>query len=158
MPPFLEILAYNLEVEWTLTWFPIRSTATLKEVRMRGGTIRHKSNDPPFGAGNRQGYLLAQVATGEGDSIAPQEIVRAYIDVGVRSDGMFDANFQVHIGSSTRSKSVVLRPDTKTPFMINVRPVGDDPVIKDTAAVFQGLFTASPRISLLDIAVRIISP
>ncbi len=158
MSALVEFLAYNLEIEWLLTWFPIRSTATLKEVRIRGGTLKHKSNDPPFGVGNRVVHLLAQVGTGEGDSLAPEEVVRAYIDVGVRSDGMFDANLQVYIGPTNRSKSLVLRPDTKTPFMINVRPGGDNPVVKDTAAVFQGLFTANPRLSLMDLAVRIVGP
>jgi hypothetical protein len=160
MTPLLDLLAYNLEGEWTLTWFPFRATANLKEVKMRGGTITHRTTDPPFTVGNRIGHFLAQGDQTDKteDSLAPGELVVAFIEVGVTPSGNFEVDLEVRIGPTRRTKHLLLPPDTKTPFMINVRARGENQAIQNTAAVFQGVFTTRSRLSLIDIAVRFVRP
>ena len=161
MTALFDVLAYNLEGEWTLTWFPTRATANLKEVRMRGGTIRHRTTDGPFKVGNKVGHLLAQGDQTDKteDSLEPTELVLAFITIGVNSSGIFEADLEVRIGSTPpRTKHFVLPPDTKTPVMINIRARGENQAIQNTAAVFQGVFTTGSRLSLLDVAIRVVGP
>lgn len=156
MTPFIHFLTYGLEVEWLLTWYPKRSNDN--PIKIRGGTFRHKTSDDPFEVGNKVNYLLGQGAEGDGDPISPNNIVAAFITVGVSKEGIFQADLQLNVGSASRSKGLILRPDTITPFMINVAARGDNPEIRDTAAVLQGVITAGQRIGLLDLLDRIIGP
>jgi hypothetical protein len=160
MSAFLDFAAYNLEGEWTLTWFPTRAIANLQNVRMRGGTITHRTNEASFKAGAQVGHLLAQGDQTDKteDSLEPDELVLAFITVGVGPSGNFEVDLEVSIGPTSRKKHLVLPPDTKTPFMINVRPRGQNQAIQNTAAVFQGVFTTGSRLSLLSVAVRLIGP
>lgn len=160
MSALLDILAYKLEGEWTLTWFPTRATANLKDVRMRGGTISHRTNEAPFTVGNQVGHFLAQGDETDKteDSLEPNELVVAFITVGVTPSGIFEVDLEVRIGPTSRKKYLLLPPDTKTPFMINVRPRSENPAIQNTAAVFQGVFTTGSRLSLVDVVARFVSP
>ena len=51
---------YSLQVEYLLTWFPVRSTAVLKEIRSRAGTFRYINDAQPFSSGNRNVEMLGQ--------------------------------------------------------------------------------------------------
>jgi hypothetical protein len=157
---FLDLSAYNLEGEWTLTWFPTRATANLQDVRMRGGTINHRTTDAPFRSGNSVGHLLAQGDQTDKteDSLEPNELVLAFITVAVNASGIFVVDLEAKIGSTSRKKTLMLAPDTKTPFMINVRARSGNQAIQNTAAVFQGVFTTGSRLSLVDVAVRLFGP
>src|SRR5215475_4142669 len=106
MTPLLTLLDYNLEIEWALTWFPTRASANLKEVRMRGGTITHRTSDPAFTVGNKVGHLLAQGDETDKteDSLEPNELVRASLSVGVTPGGIFEVDLEVRIGPTRRTK------------------------------------------------------
>lgn len=149
------LTSYSLEAEALLTWFPTRSNASLKEARMRGGTFRHSIKDKdfelgPFGEAVRVVHFLGQ--GGHEDPLAPDNRVVAFIEIGVNQDGVFETELELAIGPTKRNKRILLQPDTRTPFMINLPAAGGDEIVKDTAAVLQGVFTASPILGLRDLA------
>ncbi|MGE0541321.1 MAG: hypothetical protein AB7R89_14195 [Dehalococcoidia bacterium] len=153
------ITAHNIEVDWLLTWFPIRAGAALDGVRIRGGTFRHRNTDAVFAAGNQQTHMLGQGGgSATGDPLAHQNAVHAFITVGVSADRTFQADLEVVIGRSRRRQRLVLQPDTRTPFMMNVPAGGNDPIVQGTAVSFQGVFSASHRLGLVGTVVRLLGP
>ncbi len=84
------LMAYNLEIEWLLTWFPIRQTANLDAVRMRGGTFTHSNTEfgPQIVRQVGQGFI------GEGDPLG-KDLVGAFIGIGVTPDKVFTAELEV---------------------------------------------------------------
>jgi hypothetical protein len=152
MTTFAELLInYRLEVEWLLTWFPIRPTGNLSEARIRGGTGRHSITD--FGTGLGGGvsttYMLGMGAAGQGDALAANNAVRGFITIRVTPDKIFEAELEVAIGGRSRKATLVLQPETRTPFMLNVEAAGNEEIVADTAVVLQGVFTTGQRFSLI---------
>src|SRR6266498_2459095 len=89
------VTSYLLDVEWQLTWFPNRSFSSLQHVKMRGGHFSHRNTEDVFIAGNREVHILGQGGTPEGDPMAPDNRVGAFIDVGMVADN--DLTFDVRI-------------------------------------------------------------
>lgn len=147
-PTFLEVCV--LDVEWLLTWFPNRSSSTLPQVKMRGGTFGHKNTDSVFQSGNREIHLLGQGGA-DGDPIAPVNRVGAFIDVGLFEDNnrAFAVKIDVFNGSDRRSKDFVLEANTTTPFMLNVQFRGEDEISGGTTTTLQGIFVTSTQSSSL---------
>lgn len=160
MPAIFDFESYAVEVEWLLTWYPMTSGANLSEPRIRGGTIRHKNTDPPFTVDNRAVALLGQAGTGTGDGLAPNNAVRAFVDVGVDPlSRVFRVELTAHIGNAApRAKSFVLPPNSRVPFLINVVGRADDDIVRDTGAAFQGVVTTGHRAGLADVVSRLFGP
>ena len=96
----------RLEVEALLTWFPTRSNAVLKEVRMRSVTIRHTTSEGVFQAGNRAGLMIGQgLAPGE-DSLAPGGAVRAFVEVGLDDHMRAYQEFRVRAGRTSSQATI----------------------------------------------------
>lgn len=148
------VTSYSLEAEALLTWFPTGSDARLKEARMRGVTFRHSIKDKDFDLGVFGEAIRVIHSLGQGgqeDSLALDNRVVAFIEIGVNQDGVFEAELELVIGPTKRTKRILLRPDTRTPFMINLSAAGGDEIVKNTAAVLQGVFTTSPVLGLRDL-------
>jgi hypothetical protein len=150
MPSFtLEQYFYGLEIEALMMWFPTKSSASLKEVRMRNYTFRHFSTDREFSVGvfgerNEIIHPLGEQSDDE-DTLTSDNSVRALLGVTVNHNGIFEVDIELIIGKSTRRKRLVLEPDTKIPFMINLKAGAHDGLNKDTAVTLQGIFTTTPR-------------
>lgn len=157
MPTFFDlVIAYNLEIEWLLTWFPITSSAPLKEVRMRGGTLRHVNTGPEAIRASGALHSLGQGLAGDGDVLAVNRLVSANINIFLTPDKVFQSELSVSIGRSSRRKFLVLRPDTRTPVMLTMHAAGDDPAIEDTVVALQVVFTASNRLGFSDVVTQVV--
>lgn len=157
MPAFVDLVTYGLEIQWLLTWYPIRATAEIAAPRIRGGAILIKNSDGVFAAGNREVFLLGQ-ALGPGDEgLAQDNAVRAFADVGVSGPAReFDATFEVGIGQAIQRKRYTLPPDLRVPVLINVTSGGDETVVHDTAVAFQAVITSGPRFALIDVFTSLV--
>jgi hypothetical protein len=150
---------YSVEAEWVLVWFPIRAGAGIDAARMRGGRFRHRNTDAPFSAGNRQAYMIGQGGGGaNGDPLAVANAVHAFITIGVNDDLLFEVDLEAVMGRTRRRQRLVLRPDMRTPFMINVAAAGDERIVQGTAVTFHGVFSTSPRAGLARIVSRLLGP
>lgn len=152
------LLAYRLEIEWLLTWFPIQSGANLDEQRTRSGVIRHRNTEAVFEAGNRETHLLGQGARGTGDPLAPGNRAVAFIEAGTDRDSLFIVHLEVTLGAAVRRKSLLIRPDTVTPFMANVDARSDDRELQGTALSLHGVITAGQRPHLLRLVASVLGP
>lgn len=137
---------YTIELECLLTWFPLNSSARLKAPVVIAKTYRHRSDDPPFSAGS------AVIHT-----IAPPEplpnAAAAFVEVGVDHGEVFFVEIELQIGGAVRKRRLECRPDTTTPFMINVSSKADDGESRDTALAFQSVILCGPRFSLVSSVV-----
>src|SRR5262249_17981993 len=106
--------------------------------------------------GEEIAHILVGLATPSVDEyLAPLDGVNAFIGISVSAEQRFEARIQLDIGRASRARKVVLPPDTRTPFMINIAARADDEELHDTAAVFQGVFTASPRLGLAALSIPV---
>ena len=158
MAPVIDFLSYGLEADWLLTWFPIRSVPDLAAPRIRGGTFRHKTNEDVFEFGNSVTYPLGQGAKGDGDPLAPNNVVHAFITIKLNKAGIFEADLEVHNGSASRKKSLTLPSDGRVPLLITVHGRDDDPVARDTALALQGVFVTGDRLSLISVVASVFGP
>ena len=144
---------YSLQVEWLLTWFPVRSTAFLKETRIRAGTFRFVNDEGKFPLGEATILLLGQGFGEEGDPLEKDKNVMAFAEIRVDKDEFFSVEFEAKIGRAvfevTRKQHFIFRPDVTLPFLINVQAHPEDQALKDTMMAFQGVVTTGPRVSLV---------
>lgn len=155
----LEILTtYGLDAEWLLTWYPVRPSANLRETKIRGGTFNHKNTDQPFLSGNELDYFIGSgsMHVQDGDPMAPNNLVHAFIKVRVNNNKYFEVELQVVNGPFKRTKDLVLQPDSTVPFMVNIQARGEDPVVRDTTLTLQGVFVTGRRPNLFDLFVGIL--
>jgi hypothetical protein len=152
----IDLINWKIEAQWLLTWYPRFQAADLKEVKMRGGAATHSTAEYGLGpAGfNKTGILIGQGGRGDGEPLAPDgqgsSLVRAQVTIGVTHDRdqVFDIELYVILGRESQTRHLLVPPDTRSPFMINVHASGEDAVIQGTAAVFQGVFvTGHPLLS-----------
>ena len=149
MTPFQHPSVYSLELQWTFAWFPIRDSSELTQVRMRGGSVLQRST-------TIHGYFLVDspgVVPGQ-DALDAFGRVRAFASIGARSDGLYQADLRVNIGSSLLDRRLILPPNTTTPVMMNVRYRGEIEEFKGTAAVLQGVFSAGSRPSAFEVIAK----
>ena len=149
MTPFQHPSVYSLELQWTFAWFPVRESSELKEVRMRGGASLHRSITP-------LGYFLVDspgLVPGQ-DALDAFGRIRAFALIGVGSNGLYQADLHMNIGSSVLDRRLILPPNTTTPFMMNVRYRGEIEEFKGTAAVLQGVFSAGSRPSAFEVIAK----
>ncbi len=155
MPSFLDILfRYSVEAEWSLTWYPIRQTNNLDNVRMRGSWTKHSTLDGPFQINNKITYLVGQGASGDGDPLEKNRFVNAFVTFGVNSSRIFEVEVESSFGTAKRTKKYALQPNTITPFMMNVIFPDTHRELFDTKAVFQGVFTTTSRFSLFSDGIK----
>ena len=123
--------------------------------------FRHKNTQTtpwlPQSLGEGQG------ADAHGDALYEPEssVVHAFITIRVdpRDPFMtFKADLEVAVGGERRDKSIVLLPDTVTPFMVNVQGPGNNPNFANTTLTLQGVFTTSLRAGLSALFARPGSP
>ena len=156
----LDLMNYKIEAQWLLTWYPRLRAADLKEVKIRGGSANHSTGDfgPGLGGGTSSIYMIGQGAKDDGEPLAVNNEVRAYLTIGVTQDKdqFFDIGLEVNIGQARQIRHLVLLPDTRTPFMINVNASGDGGGLQGTAAVFQGVFVTGHRLLVSDVVTRIL--
>jgi hypothetical protein len=145
---------YRLEVEASLTWFPTRSTAMLKEVRMRGVTVRHTTSEGVFQVGNRAGLMI-----GHGDSreepLAPGSAVRAFVEVGLDDDMNFELDWELDIGGARTRKLLRVLPGTRTPFMMNLAALETDESLAGSAVVLQGVIVTTQPFGLTRVSLQV---
>src|SRR5947207_1040987 len=136
----MDLINYKIEAQWLLTWYPRFQNRQLKEVKIRGGSANHSTGDfgPGLGGGTSTTYLIGQGAKNDGEQLAPDNKVTAFLTIGTTQDRdqFFDVNLEVIIGPARQTRHLVLLPDTRTPFMINVHASGSDEALQGTAAVF----------------------
>jgi hypothetical protein len=149
MPDFIG--SYRLEVEALLTWYPTRSTAALKEVRIRGHTSRYSTQDKIFelaalGEIHHSEYYVGQEGTDE--PIAPNNGVVGFTDVWVDMNINFNVECTLIVGMAKRVKTIQILPDTRIPFMINVVASENDHGLSGTSAVLQGVIVATQRVGV----------
>ena len=145
----------RLEVEALLTWFPIRSTAVLKEVRMRGVTIKHTTSEGVFQAGNRAGLMIGQgLAPGE-DPLAPGGAVRAFVEVGLDDDMNFELDWELDLGRARTTKLLRVLPGTRTPFTMNLKALDTDESLTGSAVVLQGVITTTQPFGLASLTLQV---
>jgi hypothetical protein len=141
--PRISLVDYHLETDYVLTWYPVQETDNLAEVKMRGGTYGISVLDviPGWTHGPDVGD----------DLTTPPLQVGASLRVGVNGSRLFTAELEVRIGRTRRMQSLVVRPDSRVPFMLNVEAKRGADTVGNTAAVFHGVFNASPRLKLSDL-------
>ncbi|MGE4047208.1 MAG: hypothetical protein AB7F35_20260 [Acetobacteraceae bacterium] len=140
------LASYRLEIEALLTWFPTRSTAALREARMRGDTIKASTIEPVFQVGNRRIHTIGQGGTASGaDALAPNNAVVAFIDIGLDNDETFEVYCELHVGRRrpVGKKRLHLAPGVTIPFMINMEALANDDEVAGTSAVLQGVMTTT---------------
>ena len=147
--------SYSIEAEWLLTWYPIRSGADVKTPQIRGGTIKQKNTDPVFEVGNRSEFRLGQ-GSFPGDALSPNDDAVAFISFAVDpQDYVFQVELEVRIGAVRRTKSFVLPPDTRFPFLINALSGVVDQNGPVAGVAFQGVITTGHRFGLSDAVAQI---
>jgi len=152
--PF-DLINWKIEAQWLLTWYPRFKTANLKEVKMRGGAESISTKDVAPSSHQFHHHIINVGQGGDdGEPLARDNLVSATIDLTFAPERgqFFEIEVQVEIGptANARAQTRYLRlpPDTRAPFMINVYASGEDAVIRDTGAVFQGVFvTGHPLLS-----------
>jgi hypothetical protein len=159
MPALIDVVTYDLEIQWLLTWYPVRGTADIAAPRIRGGVIRIKNSAAVFDAGNRDNFFLGQKLGPGDEALAPDNEVRAFADVGVSGPAReFDATFEVAIGRAIQRKRYTFPPDSRVPVLINVTSGADEPVVHDTAVALQAVVTAGRRFGLIDVLTSVVGP
>ena len=140
---------YVVDVDWLLTWFPVKSSSSLNRVKIRGGAFRHRST---VLAGS--GAVRHTMGNGQDDDdpIAFSDEVIASITVDVDENVLFTVELTVGIRASgvltQRIKQFRLDENVRLPFMLNVpAPHDDDRLTGDTVVSFQGIFVTSPQLT-----------
>jgi hypothetical protein len=146
---------YRLEVEVLLTWFPTRSTAALKEVRMRAVTIKHRTIDDVFQIGSRAGLLIGQGLSSGEESLAPGGVVRAFVEVGLNDETNFELDWELDIGARRTTKLLRVLPATTTPFMMHLEAPGNDEFLTGSAVVLQAVITTTQPFGLSLLALQV---
>ena len=139
------ITSYRIEIEWLLTWYPVQPDAALKEVQSRGGSFVLE-NDSFTNEGSEK--------TPPMDALGFDGIVNASIKVGVLNNRDFWARLEVANGATNRKRTLVIPPSSTIPFMINVPAGRDNPILKGSMAVLQGVCYTTPRLTFLDRFLR----
>jgi len=135
---------YSLDVEVLLTWFPLTPDARLKVPHMQGSASTYSNKD--ILPGHPPKYVSLD---GTSNALFANGSVSALVQIRVTVDSVFDVDVQLYVGGKNRSQRFLIPANTRVPFMIDVTAAENDEVDRDTAAVFQGVFTGSPLPSLL---------
>lgn len=145
---------YSIQIDCLITWFPVKSSARLKEPKIRMDTFRYWADDQPFASGGKAGRFHGQGLGGIDDGLTSTNLVRANTETGVDKDQVFIMDFEIGIGRVVRKQQLRLQSNTITPFLFNLRAAQEDnQEIVDTAVAFQGVISASSRRSELIYAV-----
>lgn len=154
MTSFLfDLLAYGVEINWRLMWFPNHEGAQLERTEVRAASIRLGKSDlprPSDGFGHRQVFDLGQ-GKADGDRLGYSDAqVIAFVEIGAGDSGDLDADVQLQLGSAGARTKVTIAPGVRTPFMLSVQGPRKGSVA-NTAAVVDGVFNAGGRIKLSDL-------
>jgi hypothetical protein len=150
--PLVDFLSFGVEGHWRLMWFPIRSAAELKQVRVRANAFRLlRSEVPPPDEGiHGQVFELGQ-GSDPGDRLSPSEHpVLAWLAFKRRASGELVAEIELRLGGETERTDVTIEPDRRTPFMLSAHASPRAVGVADTAAVVDGVFNAGHRYSAGD--------
>jgi len=139
------ITSYRIEIEWLLTWYPAQPNATLKEAQSRGGSFVLENDT--FTNENPEKMLPL-------DALGFDGIVNASIAVGVLNNRDFQVKLEAENGASHRKRTLVIPPASTVPFMINVPAGRDNPIVKGSMVVLQGVCYTTPRLTFLDRFLR----
>jgi len=157
MASVYELLTYGVEVNWRLMWFPIRSSAALKEVRARSASFRLlRSEVPPPDLGwvHTRGFDLGQ-GDGDGDQLGyPDQPVVAFITIGTGTSNLLEADLELRLGKADTRTTVTVEPGARAPFMLSIQAQAGEGDLVDTAAVVDGVFSAEGRLSFSGLATR----
>lgn len=137
--------SYQIEIEWLLTWYPVQPNAALEEVQIRGGSFIIANSAIP----NENSESIRLL-----DPLGFEGIVNASISVGVFSDRDFRVSMEVTNGAARQKRSLRLPPSSTIPFMINVPAGGNNPIVKGSVAVLQGVCSTTSRLTFLDRFLR----
>jgi hypothetical protein len=149
---------YSIQVDCLITWFPVKSSARLREPRMRMSSFKYRADDQPFSSGGKAGIFHGEALGGIDDGLTSTNLVRAITETGVDTDQIFFMDVQLGIGRNVRNERLIIPSNAITPFQFNVRALQeDDQEVTDTAVSFQGVATASRRKSELTFLVAGIS-
>jgi hypothetical protein len=145
MPALIDLVTYRLELQWLLTWYPIRDAADIAAPRVRGGVIDARNTDPVVEVGNSQVFTLAQA----GDPLSANGAVRGFATVGVGGPArQFTVALEIGIGGVTRRTSYVVPPAYRLPVLINLAAGAEENVVHDTALAFQAVLAGGDRLGL----------
>jgi hypothetical protein len=148
MPAITSFIAYRLDIEWLLTWFPIQANAAINEQKTRVGTIHYISTDEPFASGNSMIHLLGQgpqIPFTYGDPLSPNNVAVGFITVGVNQEDLFALTIEARLGSANAIKSLLAPPNTRLPFMVNLFRPADQRELYGPALSLHGTITTGKR-------------
>lgn len=157
-PIVSNLLAYGVEINWRLMWFPVREGALLKAVEVRSASIRLSRSDlPPPSNGFTHGSVfdLGQ-GTAHGDPLGYTNYpVVSFVTIAAGTSGYLEAEVELHMGTAKTRTAGVVKPGEPTPFMLSVQGPREG-YLANTAAVVDGVFAAGSRISLSDVVFRLV--
>ncbi|MGL4962897.1 MAG: hypothetical protein ACRC67_16815 [Inquilinus sp.] len=108
---------YYIQIEWVLTWFPIRQGAAIDRPMMRNGTIHHRSSEfgPGLGAGSGDTHWLGEV-----EGLPPTQTAIAWATVYADLDNNLSATLDAKLGAKTARLLLPTPPGQRMPFMLNI--------------------------------------
>ncbi|QRM54065.1 hypothetical protein [Sinorhizobium sp. BG8] len=146
---FANLSRYFIEVEWVLTWFPIRDEAVINRPIMRNGTINHRSDDfgPGIGGGAGAVYWL-----GEAEGLPPAGLANGFAEIYGDLDHRLSVSLEIKLGGMRSSHRVAAPPGQRLPFMLNIAQGGQD--ADGTALTLFGTIVTSEQLGLRLVATE----
>lgn len=148
-----DLFGYGVDLNWRLMWFPVHSTAPLKDVRVRTSSFHLPRGDVPLPQAPRAQYDLGNGGS-DGAKLDLDFDIFAHVEIGTGTSHYVEADVELRLGTAHARTTVTVEPGARTPFMLSLHgPPGPDPRgdLGDSAAVVDGVFNAEPRIKLSDL-------
>lgn len=143
MPPLGD---YTIEIEYLLTWYPLRGARHLTGPRIMGGTLIDSGPNPTP-------HPFVSVRPPTIDAVEEAGLsVNGFVNVDlVPQNRFFLVQVQVDIPNVRRIKNFVVPPNTTVPFMINAFATVDDQFANNTGVTFEGVVTTGHKRGISDV-------
>ncbi len=150
---FANLTRYFIEIEWVLSWFPIRGDAVIDRPIMRNGTINHRSDDfgPGIGGGSGGVHWL-----GEAEGLPPNGSAIGFAEVYGDLDHRLSVSLEIKLGGARSSRHLGAPPGQRLPFMLNIAQGGHG--AEGTALTLFGTIVTSEQPGLKLAVSRDFSP
>jgi hypothetical protein len=152
----IDLFRYGVELNWRLMWFPVHSTASLKDVRVRASSFHLPGSDVPLPQAPKALYDLGK-GNGDGAPIIRDFPVFAQVEIGTGSS-YIEADIEIRLGTAHTRTTITVEPGVRTPFMLTLPepPMASSlEGFSETVAVVDGVFNAGARIKLIDLMRRL---
>jgi hypothetical protein len=140
---FANLSRYFIEIEWVLTWFPIREDTVIDRPIMRNGTINHRSDDfgPGIGGGSGEVHWL-----GEAEGLPPAGSAIGFAEIYGDLDHRLSVSLEIKLGVARSKRLFAVPPGQRLPFMLNITQDGQD--ADGTALTLFGTIVTSEQLGL----------